>query len=81
MNDYDDYRAILLASATSPSPSPHTRKAWPWPWLWLPHGLTIWLGSAWVKCHHQAVSGPSAVGGRQEERMGEPGGGYMYLEL
>lgn len=58
-------RAILLASATPPQ-----QKPWPWPWLWLLHGLVIWLGSAWVKCHHQAGSGLSAVvyGRREEER-------------
>lgn len=50
-------RAILLAS----TPLDPQQKPWPWPWLWLLHGLVIWLGSAWVKCHHQAGSGLSAV--------------------
>lgn len=56
-------RAILLASVHPPRPPLSLQQQpWPWPWLWLPHGLVIWLGSAWVKCHHQAGSGLSAVG-------------------
>lgn len=68
-------RAILLASATPPPLS--CRKPWPWPWLWLPRGLAIWLGSAWVKCHHQAVSGLSAVG--DDRRRGGESRGEMYV--
>lgn len=69
-------RAILLA----PTPLNPQQKPWPWPWLWLLHELVIWLGSAWVKCHHQAGSGLSAVvlliGG--EERRGQEGRGEAF---
>ncbi|TNN45379.1 hypothetical protein EYF80_044429 [Liparis tanakae] len=58
-------RAILLASRPPSSRNPglgpgcgsHTDEG-------------LWLGSAWVKCPHQAVSGLSAVGDRISPLIG-----------